>query len=1052
MANTSRFSKNMLDITFDDASYINKNPIIVKFKNVTKTIIFNNTIKEIETKKSADIFDTNITSFKPDIKIKGNTIEINNMCLYMHSPLNLLTKFIGSILQASILHIDIKLPKLLSSSKFIPFQVYNTYLCIGDNPLTYTSSKELIPDYSDYSEDYLKWYVSVNNFIANISKKKLKTISFSHNISNIEFVCYNTKHVYTDLIELFNYHNSLFKFKRIVIHDTKLDNYYNLSKIQYIKNSKNYTVSTKHVQGKQNTLTLNYLINISEEVSLDTIDIFHDGTFKLNFACNTNITESELMGIIHDYIKNNIEELFEMLMIKYTSYELPKNIDVEEFDEFNNNNNTNSDNNNPDSKQLGSSTSFDLDIKDYVIKVSKFRAVYSIPNINPNNIKKVNTVLTLRGTESRFASNTSLSLLAHPFINEHILYNMNTNYKAHHVLNDNMTKINIIPEIHFTFSGNNLSIFCNKFYSISELHFELSYLLQLIDYANISKSKISDDPVDVIINRLRNIPVKQNLKLLVGTDPELFGPRRVSKSSRAYSALCQVKEQRPSIITDREFEILKAAKPESVIRLQNQTFTDQILNLACPYDEFPILNFHHYDTQKCIVRCTTKQTNPGQYNNCAKDLGAEIITESKLTHQSQSIIKYNEALPEKRFCYLPQELQEIFPDYLCSNVSSIIEKGEDYQHFIKRIFNAIPLIIRRNRENGTYDIISDYDENQNNYKYMLIIEPESNPRLKYVIIHSSTFKPLFIDDFKELKEFFKNVHKNNKINQDIMTNVNRILNLKLDTTISMYKFVNQICSKGYKMVIKDNDIMAFIKNVPSSKDVVYICPKISYPYKDNNTYYSSDYVIKNIRSGVFVFPNVTDFKLEEGDKYCLNPVTNKISGIFWKYNDIDTLMLTSEVSEDSVNISKYSFKIYDTTKYIEILLNESPKDYIKTKNKLGINNILSRICKMMMKRFIYLGLNISDSGINDYHDKFIKYVSDFGLIGNFETQLVKRTSLLYDIFKTKINIKEFEEFIKNNNILFDEDSIDTMVYDILVEDMKLNCDDNEIISKKQFIS
>ena len=53
--------------------------------------------------------------------------------------------------------------------------------------------------------------------------------------------------------------------------------------------------------------------------------------------------------------------------------------------------------------------------------------------------------------------------------------------------NENMTKINIIPEIHFTFSGSNLTIFCNKFYSIAELKFELSFILPLIDYLNISE-------------------------------------------------------------------------------------------------------------------------------------------------------------------------------------------------------------------------------------------------------------------------------------------------------------------------------------------------------------------------------------------------------------------------------------------------------------------------------------------------------------------------------------------------------------------------------------
>ena len=41
-------------------------------------------------------------------------------------------------------------------------------------------------------------------------------------------ICYCTKPVYLDIIELFNYHNTCYKFKRVVIHDIKLDEFYKL--------------------------------------------------------------------------------------------------------------------------------------------------------------------------------------------------------------------------------------------------------------------------------------------------------------------------------------------------------------------------------------------------------------------------------------------------------------------------------------------------------------------------------------------------------------------------------------------------------------------------------------------------------------------------------------------------------------------------------------------------------------------------------------------------------------------------------------------------------
>jgi len=997
-----------LNLDFKLSTFINENPIVVKFKDVTKTIHFNNKITKIELNNSKDIFDTS-TNFKPKIKkINDDEIEVN-VCLYVNTPLPILIQFIGSILQVSMIDVYIDLPKVLHSNSDFPFHIYSQYLCIGKNKLTLRSNSNLLTNYGDYSEDFIKWYTSINNYIYGIVEKPLKSISFTHNISNIELICYCKQNIYVDLIELYNYHSSLYKFKRIVIHDVKLDDYYSSTKVQYIKNARDYGVSTKHVEGKQNTLTLNYLINISEEITLDTIDIFHDGTFKLNFNINSNLSEETLINSINDYVKENLDQLLDDLLIKHCAYPIDSN-------EINNVKNP-------------------LSIKDYIIRFSKFKAVYLIPNIDPKNIKKINTILTLENAESRFASNTSLSLIAHPFINEHIIYNLYTNYKSYKILNENMTKINIIPEIHFTFSGSNLTIFCNKFYSLDELKFELSFILPLIDYGNISKGIDKDaTPVDVILSRLRSIPVKQNLKQLIAADPELFGPRKVSRNYRAYSALCQNKEQRPSIITNTEYDILKEAIPNSVIKLRNQTFPDQYVNIACPYEKFPILNFHHFNNQKCIVRCTTKQTNPGQYNNCASELGANIIQTSHLTHQSNNIIKYNDNLPLSRHCFLPQELQEIFSDYVCINFKSI-SKDTDIKDYVRRIFKAMTLIIRRNNNNKEYEIISDFDST-NNMQYVLIIEPETNPHLKYLVIHITTFQPLFINDYKQFYDFIKHSYKSSKINSNIMEHLNKILHLNISTELSMHQFITEIINKGYKLIIKDDNIIALLLN-----DILFVTPSISYPYKQPGLYFNNDYMIKTIRTSGIKYPKLSDFKLDDNDKYCVDSITNKITGIFWHYDEEYTLMMTEPEEINEQNIKQ--LKIYDTSNYMELLMNESPIDWIKLKNKMSGELIMKKIFIKLLKRYVELNGKIEI-------DEFIKFCKEYGIVGNFETTYVKRTSLLYDLYLTKINENEFRDFIKINKIIFDE-TLDDILYENVIRDLRLDCDDKEIVISKQFI-
>ena len=1046
----------ILNLDFGIDSFINPHPVVLKFKDCTKTITFTNKPHQIESSSNKkDIFAT-LKTFKPKTKTSGDNVEVD-MCLYANSPIPLFLQFIGSILQVSTIDLSIKLPKNLhlskNAEKEFPFNIYSPYLCIGNKPLTFESKSNILANYGDYSEDYLKWYSSINNHIYDIisksskSSKILKSISFTHNISNIEMICYCNKNIYVDILELFNYHSSLYKFKRIVIHDVKLDEYYNQTKVQYIKSSKDYGVSVKHVEGKQNTLTLDYLISISEEISLNTIDIFHDGTFKLNFNISCNMSERDMMETITEYINKNVGDLFENLLIKHCAYPIDNITDND--------------------------ASHPLSIKDYTIQSSKFYAVYLIPDIDPKNIKKINTLLTLEGAESRFASNTSLSLIAHPFINEHILYNLYTNYKAYKVLNENMTKINIIPEIHFTFSGPNLTIFCNKFYSISELKFELSFILPLIDYMNISEDNNNANltPTEVILKRLRSIPVKQNLKQLIAIDPELFGPRKVSKNYRAYSALCQNKEQRPSIITDKEYDILSQTMKESVIRLRNQTFPEQYLNIACPYEKFPVLNFHHFNNQKCIVRCTTKQTNPGQYNNCASELGADVISTTKLNHQSNNIIKYNDNLPKNRYCFLPQELQEVFPDYICINFESIDTKV-NIKDFAKRIFKSMALIIRRNSENREYEIISDYDSAVDT-NYILVIEPESNPHLKYLIVHMATYKPLSINDSKQFKDFIKRVYKASSRNLDIMKYLNIILKLKIDDSLSIYQFINEIIKKGYKLIIKDDVILGLIRN---SDSIIYLTPKISYPYKQQGLFYTNDYIIKNIRTSGIKLPKFEEIidnntivhiikNSEKEIQFCLDSVSNKITGIFWNYTNQDNvLLLIEEVEIENVEkmmnniINEHKFKkmikIYDTSNYVELLLNESPPDKVKLKNRLGQESILKKIMIRMLKRFIEVNVknfeNLEMENEEKLKNEFVEFCKKFGLLTKGETKLVKKTSLMYDLYNTKINIDEFKEWLIDSKITFDE-NVDNILYEDVLYNLKMNCDDGEVIVAKQFI-
>ena len=128
-------------------------------------------------------------------------------------------------------------------------------------------------------------------------------------------------------------------------------------------------------------------------------------------------------------------------------------------------------------------------------------------------------------------------------------------------------------------------------------------------------------------------------------------------------------------------------------------------------------------------------------------------------------------------------------------------------------------------------------------------------------------------------------------------------------------------------------------------------------------------------------------------------------------------------------------------------MNESPIDFIKIKNQLSISTIFKKLFIMMVYRYInicyYNNLEVSRT-------KFIDEWKKFGLLYDGSTQLVKRTSVLYDIYNSKVNLDEFNTYLDDNKIMFDE-TLDDMLYDNIIDNLKLPHDDEEIIIEKQFI-
>ena len=1027
-------SKTNLKLEFNKQIYLNMKPMHIKFKDCEFTLHFATDYKEIiEEKKSTDIFANNSTTidykFYLEKEVKGSDVYLKNLVLFKNTSILDLVAIIGTVLECKTTNFDIS-----NNDKFnfkIPFLTYAHFLCVGNEELNFYTNDPISKDYGNYLDEFMKWYFNMTNlYVKNLKlmeTKKIKTIEVNYSISNIEVTNYCLrKNVYTDIIKLFNNHNTNYIFKRVIVHDKSLDEYYNVDNVQYVKNVKDFNLSTKHVQGKENVLTLFYSLIINENVTLEYIDIFKSGTYRFCFTIKHKMNIDDIKKVIFDYLKVHNEEIFKLLMLDECSYT--------------------------------SDSVKSLQYTDYNQEVSKLQSFYLINDTTVEDVKNLNILLSIKGFESRFNSNSSIMLNSNAFYDTNIIFDFEQMYLNKGLLNENLTRINTLPETHVTFSNGMTSIFCNKFTNIEELIYNLALFLPFIKCENLHVEE-EGEGVEYILNRLKNIPIKQNLKQLSALDTKLFGPRIVLKNPRAYSALCQSKEQRPVPITESEYEVLSKAIPESVFNIENQTYTGQRLYLACPYEDFKYANFHQFNNQLCIVRCTTKLSNPSQYEQCSNDLDNQNINDQKLGHQSHSIIKYNENLPYDRACQLPSELQAVFPDFICMR-SDYIMRGmnEDYVSFFQRSFGCIPLIIQRVSDADQYIILSEYELTQDSIKYFLVLQPESKPELKYIVTNSLNYRPFIINDYPDLIEFFNNINKINKLYTEIINYINKkIIQEEVEVeNLSFYKYYMLIKNKfNLKLVVKDGNVVGIIKKV-NFEEYFYSLPNIVWPYKDSNLYYSADYVLKNYLAGSIKFPKYSLSTLDEttlcpsdDDKICLNINNNKICGIIHIINNSEVLNLCQESDEPLPH--NFDFEIYDTDNVLFNKLTDLNKIEIKNKRNLNINLKTEILINHMLCRYTHYNPDYYKDTQKENVENFLKYMTEFGMITTGESQIEQATSNMISSIKSKLNKKVVEDYLKAGNILFNENDVDDILYKEIVNNFNLQKNLNEVIEKKVFL-
>jgi hypothetical protein len=1050
---------NNIELIFKLEQYINTKTHIVEFPDRIHAIKFADklNIKHSSNKgDDDDIFAEEKTAdYKPlleqDIKeeeLNGKKIYhhvMKNLVLFKNTSLNNLLKLINSICQCDISTLE---PVYNNKFNFIEktpgIISYSNYVSIGSSQLHLKTLYNFKQDFGNQIITIIPWLTKNEEYITtllkNTEKKTSMKINYSINELEINYYCTNPG-ISLNLPELFNLHSSTKKFKRIIIHDELLDIYNNRPMIQYIKQPKNLDLSTKHVDAKMNIITLFYSVNVTDDIVLESIDIYKNGSFKLIYQINNDIPLPSILSSIQDYFKqqqNNITE-FEYLFSKLYLTEV----------------------------NIGCNL---LSLNDYVCKIGELTTIYSIPDCSTKDIKQLNKVFIYDEIQSRFKSNTSINFNQYTFLTEASLFKLTHEYVSNGIINESNFKTKLTPELHYTLdSSDNLVLNCTRFTSLDELVFALLFTLPLIKYSKLEDLDNETDQIKYILNKAKKIPTKTNLKNLLAKDPTLFAPRTVGKTPRSYSALCQKQEQRPVLLNESIYKLLKNTIPESVISLENQTYKGQRIYLLCPFDDFKYLNYHHINGQKCIVRCTSKLSNFNQYNHCSTELGADNQTEFTNKFENQGIIFYNDYLNENRKCYPPNELKNIFPEYILYKPKL---KNEQFSQYCRRIYGLSPYIIQRDSTNKCYYLMTEFNENEN---YMLCLETENRNSI-LIFADIKTNNPLEFEKNKSLKDFFKAFVKSNPLYVNLIDyicehvlidysiNVSKqINNIEKIKEESLFDFIKLLYNKyNCKFVYHKSYLHGIIKTV-NNEQYYYPIPKINWLNVDD-TYIKATTLLKDLQNGRIKLPSfksvygVIDephIPNQKQIEVLVKPSVkeDKIINGIKIHNQFDTIIIQCEPCElSSTDITNYL--IYDTEYYYNTLF-VSKITNIKVTSIISVDDNMINFIESYVEKYSKQYPDYTKFDQTENINKFIEYMDNlnnkYNIIYDSDNKFNYITENTLSLTMSRINRNDMIKILNENKILFNEIEINKYIYNKLVNILKLHKENNEIILEKPFI-
>lgn len=681
---------------------------------------------------------------KKDIFSKSQDIEIvkkyENDTIMVNIPLpKTFTIFdlryvIAYILEVHVECIDLNYKNYLFDLSAT--EMYEKNSCINNINFDINISKSSRSRVNNYDKIFMPLIMNFNEYV---TKSTNKIRHGEYMVTEINYLLYCEKIKYIDIIRFFNINNTISSTMKLCLHSYELNNFKSENRNDcYVKSS---VPTSRPLQGLNATknecvVFYNQPIRTLDYVRLYNISFMQNGLINLQFKIFSSFPSiSEIDTYIESFIKNDVMSIF-------INYHLDECIYDTSFEYFN-------------------------------YEIFKFRtSVYAKINTS-TKLTKLNIINSIPYFQMDYLTNSSMresGLQTHEKSAQFILNRtlnisptlQQTSLQFHFYSTTHVTKVDdgLAIEIRNSSSLSNIELILDLIYAYVDPLMKIPKELTSSTDESIDEENVIniEEKVMEITEKYKLLDQKFRVKQLKDADPVLFGNRDKNGESKDYSQLVQLNEQRPSPITENEYFLIKQINPNAVLNLRNQSSSTR-LYLYCPFDKYPIINYHAEKDQVCVVKCTMGFANPIQYRNCDRTLdGINNHKTIKNRYTSNTIVKFDPSIDDGRRCELPEELIHIFP-----NCFLLKREGEMfmYKYLDKRDLMNKFVLFRRFPDH--YEISNDYSSrNLEGFCIVMLIEDTDD---YFVICDIKTNEPYLINKkpnlfVQQIIEVSKNLKQN----------------------------------------------------------------------------------------------------------------------------------------------------------------------------------------------------------------------------------------------------------------------------------------------------